>query len=549
MSIASRIFAWVLKLPPVETHDVVVERDIKVPMDDGVVLLADHYYPRGGGKPPTILIRSPYGRGGLFGLQYGRLFAERGFQVLVQSCRGTADSGGQFEPFRHERADGLATVEWIKGQDWFSGELATTGASYLAYAQWAIARDAGPELKVMAVQVGQSDIATHYYPGGSFTLDDALNWSHGFMAQEGQSELARMAGMMGLGPSARKVKSAADHLPLSDVDHLLVGKKVKFWQDFLEHDDPNDEWWKPADHSDTVGNVIAPVHLAGGWYDLFLPWQLRDYRELQEAGRKPHLLIGPWTHVAAGSAGPVVRESLAWLRAHLFGERSGLRQEPVRLFVMGADEWRDFAEWPPPGSHPERWYLQQGGGLAPELPTESEPDRYRYDPADPTPTVGGVMFGPNSGPKDNRALEARPDVLVYTSKPLDHDLEVIGPVTADLFVRSSLEHTDFFARLCDVYPSGKSINICDGLLRLHPGRLAPEADGHIRVGIDLWPTAYCFRRGHRLRLQVSSGDHPHLARNPGSGEPLATATTLRAADQTVYHDPAHPSAIVLPVLK
>jgi putative CocE/NonD family hydrolase len=164
--------AKLCRLPPAETYDVVVEKNLKVIMPDGVTLLADRYFPRGGGKPPTILVRSPYGRGGLSGLQYGRLFAESGFQVLVQGCRGMADSGGQFEPFRHERVDGLATVQWIKGQDWFSGELATTGASYLAYAQRAIAHDAGPEIEATAVQVGQSDIVTHCYPGRSFTRDD-----------------------------------------------------------------------------------------------------------------------------------------------------------------------------------------------------------------------------------------------------------------------------------------------------------------------------------------------------------------------------------------
>jgi putative CocE/NonD family hydrolase len=189
------------------------------------------------------------------------------------------------------------------------------------------------------------------------------------------------------------------------------------------------------------------------------------------------------------------------------------------------------------------------GSLAQDTPPESEPDCYRYDPADPTPNVGGAGMGKVTGPKDNRTLEARADVLTYTSSRLDRDIEAIGPVSAELFIRSSLEHTDFFARLCDVDPSGKSMNVCDGLLRLVPGRPAPEPDGCLKVAIDLWPTAYRFRRGHQLRLQVSSGAFPRWARNLGSGEPLATATTLCTADQSVYHDPAHPSAVVLPILK
>jgi putative CocE/NonD family hydrolase len=244
--------------------------------------------------------------------------------------------------------------------------------------------------------------------------------------------------------------------------------------------------------------------------------------------------------------GVSLREALVWFRAHLLGDRDGLRAMPVRIFVMGADEWREMPEWPPAGTRPQRWHLHPGRVLAPETPPESEPQRYRYDPADPTPGVGGAAMS-DAGPKDQRAVEGRPDVLVYSSAVLDHDLEVIGPVQAELFVQSSLEHTDFFTRLCDVDASGKSINICDGLVRLVPGRPPREPDGMLRVHIDLWPTAYRFKRGHRIRVQVSSGAHPRWARNPGSGETLATAKTLCAADQTVFHDPAHPSAIILPV--
>jgi len=182
-----------------------------------------------------------------------------------------------------------------------------------------------------------------------------------------------------------------------------------------------------------------------------------------------------------------------------------------------------------------------------DVPPESGPDRYRYDPADPTPAVGGISLSANAGPKDNRALEARADVLSYTSAPLAEAVEVIGSVSAELFIQSSLAHTDFFARLCDVDPAGKSINVCDGLQRLRPGQPAAEADGLRRVSLTLWPTAYRFQPGHRLRVQVSSGAHPRFARNLGSGEPLATGTTLQAAEQAVYHDPSHPSAILLPV--
>ena len=312
---------------------------------------------------------------------------------------------------------------------------------------------------------------------------------------------------------------------------------------------PDDAYWEPVDFSDRVSEVTAPISLMAGWYDIFLDWQLKDYQRLRAAGRQPYLLIGPWVHGQPGSAPLMVNGSLAWLDAHLRNDRSRLRQAPVHLLVMGTKEWRDFADWPPP-STVECWYLQPSGGLEPALAPASEPDHYRYDPADPTPAVGGNSLGnpKRMGPKDNRALESRRDVLVYTSAPLEHDLEIIGPVNAELYVHSSLQHTDFFARLCVVEASGKSINLCDGIVRLPGDESAPvSADGSRRIRVDLWSTAYHFRPGERVRLQVSSGAHPRFVRNLGSGEPLGSGSTLRVADQTVYHDPDHPSVIMLPV--
>jgi putative CocE/NonD family hydrolase len=219
----------------------------------------------------------------------------------------------------------------------------------------------------------------------------------------------------------------------------------------------------------------------------------------------------------------------------------------VRYFVTGAGEWRESAEWPPPNLTSQRWYLHAEARLDRELPRQSEPDAYRYEPRFPTPALAGPRLTAPSLPTDNAELEARPDVLTYTSSRLREDLEVIGPVTAELHVRSSLEHADFFARLCDVDPSGRSVNVCDALRRVSPGRPDSQPDGSIRLVVELWPTAHRFRRGHRLRLQVSSGAHPRYARNQGTGEPLATATALIAADQSVLHDPDHPSAIVVSV--
>ncbi|MFX1373888.1 MAG: CocE/NonD family hydrolase [Promethearchaeota archaeon] len=513
-------------------------------MPDGVDLLADHYYPLGEKKPPTVLVRSPYGRRIVFGLLFGRFFAERGFQVLIQSCRGTFGSGGKFYPFVNEHNDGIATIEWIKNQDWFSGELVTNGLSYLGYVQWTVVHEAGSILKAMATQVCSSDFGYMHYPGGSFSFHGALSWIVMTAIQQSSSFLKSM-----LYNPYKKIKPVINHLPLQDAVELTIGKSVPHWQDWLEHNNPEDEYWKQSDFRKTLTDVSVPVNMIGGWYDIFLPWQLRDYTVLRQAGHQPFLMIGPWVHDDMSVMGMAVRETITWFHAHLSGDLMELRKEPVRLFIMGANEWRNFMDWPPSGSQLQRWHLQPNNVLDPETSEESEPDHYRYDPSDPTPSVGGTFLGPNSGPQKNNALESRSDVLVYTSAKLKQDLEVIGHIQAELYIHSSLEYTDFFARLCDVNPSGRSINICDGIIRLTPGKYIRESDGSIKININLWPTAYRFLYKHRIRLQVSSGAHPRFLRNFGTGEPLATATKLIIADQTIYHDPIHPSAIILPVMK
>lgn len=539
MTLLSRLLARMAHLPPAETHDVLVERDLQATMPDGVVLLADRYAPRGVENRPLLLVRSPYGRRGLFGTFYGQLFAERGFQVVMQSVRGTYGSGGTLSPF-DEHDDGLATVTWLKQQPWYPGSFMTTGGSYLGFVQWAIARDAGPDLKGMAIQESASEFRSQTYTGGAYALDATLSWTDLVMHQEHMNLLSSL-----LFPASRRLKPLFQRLPLRDLDQLATGQPVSFFQAWLGHNEPGDPYWETRCFDQTVQDISVPVHLMAGWYDLFLPWQLRDYRTLREHGQRPYLTIGPWSHTSPELVFSSPGEVLPWLQAVARGEVEQYRQAPVRVFVTGANVWRDLEDWPPPGTRVRSFYLQPGRGLAPDVPPASEPDHYRYDPADPTPSVAGPLLMGKAQPTDNRSLEARADVLTYTSAPLEQDLEVIGSVQADLFVQSSLEHTDFFVRLCDVDRQGRSINVCDALLRLAPDNPAPDPDGTRHLTFDLWPTAHRFRSGHCLRVQVSSGAHPRYARNPGSGEPLGTATRLLAASQSIYHDPTHPSAIML----
>lgn len=542
MSLISRIATRRFKLPPAETYAVTHTRDLPVPMPDGAVLLADRYFPNRNPNSPTILVRSPYGRRGMVLEMIGRIFAERGFQMLIQSCRGTFGSGGIFFPFRDDRSDGLATIDWLRKQDWYAGQFAMFGPSYLSYVQWAVADEAGPELKALVPIVTTSEFRSVTYPGDSFALDTILSWSQGMAFQEDPP----LKALLSRSRNARLLAAALLHLPLNQADKQASGETVDFYQDWLVHNAPGDDWWDVTDHREAVSQVQAPVHLIGGFYDVLFPQTLECYNRLRRAGRNPYMTIGPWTHGDPGMQPVMLNESLRWLRMHLLGEQLDLRPKPVRLFVMGAEEWKEFDSWPPAGYAPQRWHLQANSSLSPASPGEALPDSYRYDPADPTPSLGGTSLTDNSGPRDNRELEVRSDVLVYTSPPLESDLEVIGPLRVELYVQSSLQHTDFFARLCDVFPDGRSINLSEGIVRLEPGRFQPASDGVMKVEIELWPTANCFRQGHCIRLQISSGAHPRFARNPGSGDPLGSAVRLIPADQQVFHDPANPSAVLLP---
>jgi putative CocE/NonD family hydrolase len=526
-----------------------VQRDIPVLMPDGVTLLADRYYPREARHPlPTILVRTPYGRRGPAALVNGLPFVAFGFQLLVQSARGTFGSGGEFDPLGNEREDGAATVAWMREQPWFDGSFAAYGPSYLGYSAWALAADAGPELKAMALQITASSFRDAAYVGGSFALESTLTWTDLTRRQ------STPFGMLTAPLLARRraVRAARTLRPLSELDVLTGGAPMRFYQDLLANHEAGAEYWKKRDFSGTVGDVTAPVTLLGGWYDVFLPWEIKDYLALRAAGHHPYLTIGPWWHADARHGLVSFRESLAWFRAHLRGDFSGLRANPVRVYVTGAREWRDYRDWPPPGMRQERWHLHAGGGLGEDGPQDRPPSTYRFDPSRPTPALGGPTLLGSSKPVDNRPLERRPDVLVFTSPVLKNDLDIIGPVAADLFVRSSREHTDFIVRLCDVAPDGTSRNVCEGGLRLDPDR--PIADKPIgtegvrRVAIDLWPTGHRFPRGHRVRLHVTSGAYPKVAVNPGTGEPLATARRAVAADQEVFHDAERPSSLTLSVV-
>lgn len=542
-----RLISRLLGLPPA-LHDIAVERGLRIPMPDSVELVTDRYLPRDPGRFPTILVRTPYSRKASGSFVSHRM-AERGYNVLVQDVRGRFDSEGEFEVFAGEDADGQATIEWISDQPWFDGSLGLWGMSYLAYVQWAAAPGAPSFLKAIMPQIGGSRAYSIVYPDGAFNLDLALPYSILLEEQNTNPGASFLKGLLLQLRIRRRLRRGFLHLPVGEADAEVSGRTKTSYRDWLAHPEAGDAYWRDRDHSGRVQEVEAPAHLFSGWYDFFLRELLDDYAALIAAGKTPHLRVGPYPHGSLGMMAEVLRETFAWFDLHLKGKTGGARPKPVCLYVMGADEWREFDAWPPPAEE-TRYHLHSDGGLSSEAaPAGSLPDRYRYDPADPTPAVGGPLFGLSGkrGAVDNRELESRPDVLVYTTPPLQRDVEIVGTVRLELYARSSLEHADFFGLLCDVHPGGRSINVCDGLFRLEPGKGEPQQDGSSRIDIDMWATAYHFRRGHSIRLQVSSGAHPRWNRNLGTEEPIAVAKAMLPSEQTIYHDREHPSAVMLPV--
>lgn len=552
-SILRKLIAQKLGLRRAE-YEVGVERNLRVPMPDGIALRTDHYFPKGGGPFPTILVRSPYYGGrwsrtdiaGMVDLIFAPMFAERGYRFVVQTTRGRYDSEGEFVPCSAERDDGRATVDWLARHPWFDGNLGMWGASYLGQAQWAVARDAPACLKAIVPTITASNFANLLFPDG--VLGDFPLVYATAMAVAADPKANTLTMLLKANPASmgRVMTPAYRHTPPIEADAVAAGAPIPYYRDWLAHPPPDGPFWPSVNHDVALSQVTAPAHIITGWYDFCARGALADFAALRAAGRAPHLTIGPWSHDPMAPIASVAM-GLNWFDAHLKGDGSRLRKKPVRVHVMGVKDWREFDEWPP-SSRETRYYLRSNRALSPDGPEPvSLPDQYCYDPADPTPADGaGALFAPLR-PVDNRKLESRPDVLTFTTTPLDRDVEVIGPVRLELFVRSSLAYTDFFGRLCDVHPNGRSINLCDGLMRLEPGKGEPQPDGSRRLVVGMWATANRFKKGHAIRLQVSSGAHPRWYRNPGTGESIATATRILPAEQTICHDTVHPSALVLPM--
>jgi uncharacterized protein len=558
----ARMLSRSFGLPPGRNR-VTVERGLRVPMSDGTVLLADHYIPVTGSAAATVLIRTPYGRAFPNSVVNGQLIAERGYHVLSQSCRGTFGSGGDFEPMRREISDGHDTVGWLRDQPWFDGRLATYGGSYMGFVQWALAMEPPPELAAAVVLVGPHDFSLAAYRRGAFDLHNFFGWSNMVGHQE---DTGMVRGMIRMATAERKLQPAMSKLPLKTSARQLLGDRAPWFEDWLEHTDLSDPFWAPLQCRAALDRIAVPTLLVGGWQDLFLEQTLAQYQILAARGVPARLLVGPWAHLdVAVKAKAAMIESLAWLD-HYVGDKpaGGAGPDtsadgagrPVRLWI-GESGWREFTDWPPPGTQPRPWFLGRDGTLIGAPPAAAEgtaADRaaagqddatasFRYDPADPTPSVGGAVMTRTAGIRDNASLEQRTDVLTFTTEPLADPVEIAGDVVADLTIKRDNAYADVFVRLCDVDEKGRSRNICDGIVRLTAG---DPLDG--RISVPMIGAGHRFGPGHRIRLQVSGGAHPRFARNPGNGAIDAEPSELVSTEYHISLGGPAASAVILPVL-
>jgi uncharacterized protein len=543
-----------------------VERDLAVPMRDGVVLRADVYLPDDDAPAPAIVSRTPYDRS--FPLTpIAAVDPERaaaaGFALVCQDVRGQHGSEGEFNPFLNEGPDGYDTIEWVAAQPWCDGAVGMAGRSYPAATQWRAALEQPPSLRaIFPVVVGSDYYHGWIYQGGAFELGFNLFWVH-----------------LMTDPKARgSLDEHYRHLPITDPPLLAQSPAGRFYRDWLAHP-TYDEHWRALSLHGRHGHVQVPAFNVGGWYDIFLGGTLENFRRMRDEAGSPgaradtRLVIGPWGHGSAFGAYPdhklpgldasidLAELQLEFFGRHLRGSAADDGGAPVRIFVMGENQWRDEPDWPPPQATLERWFLRRDG-LSPEAPGDEPPDEYVYDPRDPAPTIGGPtslpgrMMKPSAGPLDQRPLEQRDDVIVYTSKPLERPLEVTGPLELVLYAASSGSDTDFIGKLCDVDAEGGSRILAEGVLRARfrdgfeePRALEPDRVYELRI--DLVATSNVFLPGHSIRLDVTSSSHPRFDRNANSGNRPGedTEETLAPARQRIFHDADRPSHLLLPVVR
>lgn len=575
-----------------------VSVDVPVPMRDGTKLATNIWRPDGAEPVPTLLVRNPYDKQAMqtYGYTSPNIFVlvESGYAVAVQDTRGVFRSEGTFVPHVDDAADGADTVAWLAEQDWCDGNIGAWGGSYLGFVQWLLAATGAPQLKAIAPSVTSADLyrAPWHTPGGALSLDTLLVWSTLMSTNElrramagGSADPADMVDMVDLVTAMADTKLLTSQTPVAE--QPLISKYLPWVVDTAIGHPDRDETWTALSPLDRAGSITAPALNIGGWYDLFIGETLRAYTSMKAGGGSPaaregqRLVIGPWSHgnmtgffpdrnfgmAASVQANDLTPAYVAFFDRWLRGRTEAIDEfAPVRIFVMGVDQWRDEPDWPLPDTRYTAYHLDatgpantaRGGGvLTTTEPTVDATETFLYDPRRPVPSLGGTLMKLTEydGAADQRPVHDRADVLCFTSGPLEAPVEVTGPVTLTLFVSSSAVDTDFTAKLVDVHPDGRAIILCDGIqrMRYRNSLAAPEpmVPGEIyEIGIDMIATSNAFLPGHQILLEVSSSNFPRYDRNSNTGGVIAQEheSDMVVAVNTVHRGPEYPSRLILPII-
>lgn len=565
-----------------EEYAVTVERGVTAKMRDGVVLRADIYRPQADGKFPVLLQRTPYNKSN--GTEFGLRAAARGYVTVIQDVRGRYTSDGEWYTFRNESADGFDTIEWVATLPNSNGKVGMFGGSYVGATQMLAAIAHPPHLAGICPVVTASNYHENWtYQGGAFEQWFNQSWTSG-LAQDTLSRTVSlnanaMVGALTLPLTHYPLFNFADPSAAPAASSSLA----PYYLDWLAH--PSyDDYWKRIAIDEHFSDITVPALTIAAWYDIFQDGSLRNYVGMKAHGgseaarRGQHLLVTIGGHAGGGRKigdvdfGAAAAEydendlTLKWYDFLFKGEQNEFASKPVKIFVMGRNEWRGEDDWPLARAQSTRYFLHSSGnaislkgngGLSVAAPTAEPSDHYLYDPSHPAPTIGGPLCCDAShldpGPRDQRAVEGRDDVLVYSTSPLAQDMEVTGPVSLELFATSSAVDTDFEAKLVDVAPDGFAQNLTEGIVRARyrdsREKATPMTPGQVyKFTIEMWSTSNVFRQGHILRLEVSSSNFPRFDRNLNTGEEAASATRFVSATNTIFHDAEHPSTLVLPVV-
>lgn len=547
-----------------QPYRVLIQTGAPAKMRDGVTLRADVFRPDDPGKFPVLLERTPYNRAG--DTHTASELAAHGYVVVIQDVRGRFASEGEFYPFRNESADGYDSVEWAAALPHSNGQVGMFGGSYVGATQMLAAISKPPHLEAIFPYVTAAEYYEGWtYQGGALMQWFASSWSSGLTIDT----LTRQAA------ARERPKEWTSTLPLEAytmTDLPPVSGLAPYFEDWVRHERDDDYWspWKISAHYAEM--KVKALH-AGGWHDIFLGGSIRNYEgmsKLSPARAEQHLLLGPWAHAATSAEGKVgdvtfgkdavldmTATALHWFDHALKGVSNEYANgAPVRIFVMGKNIWREEREFPLARTRYTKYFLHSSHMLDTAKPESDGPDTYEYDPSNPVPTIGGRLCCGNQippGPADQRPNENRPDVLIFSTPPLERDVEVTGWIHAEIHAASSAVDTDFTALLADVDPSGYARFLTDGIVRARYRNSTRKAEPIVpaeinQYNIDMWASSNVFLAGHRIRLYISSSNFPRFNRNLNTGEPILGSTRMLKASQKIYHDATHPSALVLPVI-